>query len=127
MSNFFFFEDVSCIIENKTQALNKGGLWLGNYRFAEDIEWLKKKQIKTIISVMHKKFCDKDWLYPPNDIVQKIYEVTDSPESDISIYFEESHEYINEALKIGNVFVHCTTGISSSSTIILSWYMKENR
>jgi len=51
--------------------------------------------------------------------------VSDSPIENISQYFNETNQFIDEALKIenNNVLVHCHAGVSRSATICIAYLM----
>ena len=39
-------------------------------------------------------------------------------------FFEETADFINDAIKKGNVLVHCVAGVSRSTTCLISFYVK---
>jgi protein-tyrosine phosphatase len=38
-------------------------------------------------------------------------------------YFEKSNNFINDNLKVGNVYIHCIAGVSRSPTITIAYLM----
>mmetsp|Transcript_14648 Transcript_14648/g.19227 ORF Transcript_14648/g.19227 Transcript_14648/m.19227 type:complete len:214 (-) Transcript_14648:717-1358(-) len=54
--------------------------------------------------------------------------IKDDPSCDISVYFNSSAEFIENArLKNGKIFVHCNVGMSRSSTIVVSYLMRHKQ
>ena len=51
----------------------------------------------------------------------------DTDQQEIISSFEESHLFIDEAIKSGGILVHCLQGISRSSTIVISYLMKKSK
>lgn len=45
----------------------------------------------------------------------------DSWGAPIHTHFEECNQFIHEALKTGNVFVHCSAGVSRSPTLVMAY------
>lgn len=62
------------------------------------------------------------------DIVYKKIIIFDFETQNISIYFDEAFEFIDNALKDENnaVLVHCNAGISRSASFIIGYLMKKN-
>ena len=97
------------ILENK--------LWLGDYNAAEDINDLKNKGIKKILTVMNED-CPK--YKGENGFVHKKIEIMDVVEQNIIQYFGECLNFIKGEEKI---FVHCKSGASRSATIVIAYLM----
>jgi len=64
----------------------------------------------------------------PDDIVYLRLAIDDEKKSNLKRHFEETHDFIANALKNGGaVFVHCNLGVSRSSTIVVAYLMKTNQ
>ena len=51
--------------------------------------------------------------------------ISDTSESDISIYLENIYKYIDNSVKSkNNIFVHCQRGVSRSATAIIYYLMR---
>lgn len=105
---------------------NTGGLWISNWRPAKDIDWLKQKGITHVLGVIPLSL-HKPLFYETTGVKILYYNTEDNNGFRISIYFEESYLWIDEALSKGNVLVHCGAGISRSATIIIAYLMKKNK
>ena len=102
------YEDINEII--------KDFLWLGNSYAADDIEDLKKKGIKKILSVW-----DSDGPnYKDNEFIQKKIKIADVYKANIIQYFGECLNFIKGDEK---VFVHCLAGSSRSATMVIAYIM----
>lgn len=66
-------------------------------------------------------------MYEPDIIYKKII-IFDFETQNISLYFEEAFEFIDNALKDEKnaVLVHCNAGISRSASFIIGYLMKKN-
>lgn len=62
-------------------------------------------------------------IFHPNDFVYKHVEVDDFYSENISVYFDQTYEFIEKSK--GNVFVHCAAGISRSTTIVIAYLMRK--
>ena len=69
----------------------------------------------------------KPLFYENTEINILYYNAEDNDGFKISVYFEESYLWIDEALSMGNVLVHCGAGISRSASIIIAYLMKKNK
>ena len=104
----------------------KGGIWLGNIIAAEDILFLKAKNITHVLTAIPTIQAQSlVQLYKNNGIKHHIVDSMDICTQDMSPYFPESCEFIAEALKNGNVFIHCMAGVSRSTTLLTAYLMKE--
>lgn len=102
-------------------------VYLGSYkRGALNFKGLKKNKITHILTVGN----DMSPEPFPNDFVYKIVVIHDSPDADISIYFDECIDFIKNAIKQNKknrILIHCWAGISRSATITIAYLMKEQR
>ena len=63
----------------------------------------------------------------PERIVYKQLEVGDNSAQMLKPFFDESYEFIEEALTSGGkIVVHCEAGISRSGTIVVAYLMRKN-
>jgi protein-tyrosine phosphatase len=95
----------------------KNKLYLGDMFSANDELLIKEKNISCIISVAENlKVTNSN----PNIQIYR-YNLSDDYNCNISLYFDEISEIINNE-KI--VLVNCVAGISRSSTIVIAYIMK---
>ena len=66
-------------------------------------------------------------MYEPEIVYKKII-IFDFESQNISTYFDEAYEFIDEALndEKNAVLVHCNAGISRSASFIIAYLMKKN-
>ena len=102
------YDDINDII--------KEFLWLGNSWAADDIEDLKKKGIKKILSVWDSEGPN----YKDNEFIQKKIKIADVYKANIIQYFGECLNFIKGDEK---VFVHCLAGSSRSATMVIAYIM----
>lgn len=92
------------------------------------MEKLKKDSINYVLTAMPRQMCeDLVKKYAKNGIIHKVIDSVDSSECDLSIFFEESCKFIEQALKNGNVLIHCFAGVSRSTTLTIAYLMKTRR
>lgn len=94
------------------------GLYLGNFRDAKDREQLTKNNITHILSI-------HDNAQPVlEDLVYKCIHAADSPDQELSGYFQESIDFIHNCrINNGACLVHCMAGISRSTSIVAAYIM----
>eukprot|EP01080_Neovahlkampfia_damariscottae_P012222 gene12222-5808_t len=106
--------NVSCILDNF--------LFLGCWKDAKNIKSLEAMKITRILNVtndIHKNHS--------NFIVKNI-SILDTPKTNISKYFDESFDFIDDALKKKEkILVHCHAGRSRSATIVIAYLMKHQQ
>jgi protein-tyrosine phosphatase len=97
------------------------GVYLGNYLVASNYTLLQTMGITHVLNaaVEHPNYFENKgiiYLYLP---------LSDSPDEDISRFFEEGYNFIDSALQLrGKVLVHCHAGISRSTTMLASYMIK---
>jgi len=103
------------------------GLFLSDWKSAEDYQLLMKHKIKAIITIETRfknqsvldfyRMHNIDWMY--------IY-AGDSPTDPLSRYFDVTANFIQDHLNKGeNVLVHCWAGVSRSATIVLNYMIRD--
>ena len=91
-------------------------IYLGGVEGLSEYEYFKTEQIQNILSVLN----DAPKIPEGKNINQKIINIDDLFSENIMKYFKECIEYIEKSDKI---FIHCTCGVSRSSTIVLAYLM----
>ena len=99
-----------------------GALFLGDFKTAKNVEFLKENSIKSVLSLM----VDYEINYKDFLSNHKVISAQDKDTFDLSKHFDECFEFIDEALKKGSVLIHCVSGISRSSAILIMYLMKKS-
>lgn len=98
-------------------------LYLGSYEEgALMIQSLRNIGITHILTMGHKM--PRGF---PEEFSYKVIEFEDSPDVDISVYFDDAYDFICKAFassKSNKVLVHCWAGISRSATTVMMYLMK---
>jgi protein-tyrosine phosphatase len=112
------------------------GLYLGDYSSSLD-KHLIKNEIKCVISMVGRNPDVRNYVsYTEEeehktkltDIERIYYDIDDVETVDISKYFTEIHEKIDQQLhQKKNVLIHCIAGVSRSTTIVISYIMKTKK
>ncbi|GLT78433.1 hypothetical protein SLA2020_499690 [Shorea laevis] len=113
VAQFFKEDNVPCQIEE--------GLFLGSIGAANNKNALKSSNITHVLTVASS-------LRPAhtNDFVYKVIPVLDKEDTNITQYFDECFDFIDEAKRRGGgVLVHCFVGRSRSVTIVVAYLMKK--
>ena len=98
-------------------------LYIGSIACASNLEELQSKKITHILCCGFglKLFFPDKFKYHKIDLI-------DQETQNIRKYFDETNNFINNAIiKGGNVLVHCHAGISRSTSIILAYLMKHKQ
>ncbi|XP_058639310.1 dual specificity protein phosphatase 19b isoform X2 [Onychostoma macrolepis] len=98
-------------------------LLLSSQDAAHDIDTLKKLQVTHVLNVAYgveNAF--------PDLFMYKTVTVLDLPEIDITSYFPECFQFINEASQQGGVvLVHCNAGVSRSASVVIGFLMSQEK
>lgn len=101
-------------------SLIKKGLYIGNFRDAQDLHFLQRNGISHVL-------CSAGELYPvyPQKFVYKHVQANDIPSYNLSRHFDHAADFIHEAIQSGgNILVHCAAGISRSVSLALAYFIK---
>jgi protein tyrosine phosphatase len=113
---------------------NGGKLFLGNqsscgnfpdhWNYNDDDYNQVKNKLKKL-NIEHIICCADNMCKFPNDFQYKQLLIYDNPTYDISIHFDDIHQYISKNLaKNKNILLHCNAGVSRSPTILISFLIK---
>lgn len=99
------------------------GLWLGNYKTSQDINFLQEKKIKVIIN------CTKDIPFANVDVVKYRIPVNDDlqPSEILNLYksLSEATEIIADAIiKRSPILIHCYAGAQRSAAVVCAFVMR---
>ena len=100
-----------------------GGLYIGDWNAADDIETLVNKHISFVVTALPENIAHKPE-YQKHGIQQLVCPSDDMPNFDMTPFFDKAYEFIAAGLNKGNVLVHCAAGISRSSTLTLVYLMR---
>lgn len=103
-----------------TASAIKDNLYVGDLASASNSEALRDNGITHIVTV----FNGGIEMYP-DDFKYKIIHINDDPWVDIGNYFDETIEFIDEALsdESNKVMVHCQRGVSRSVTLVAAYIL----
>lgn len=122
--NNLFFQMSYIITEYNGQYYQKK-IYLGNWTSSKRHNNLKNHNIRYILCLNTKNKGNKTLdMYKRNNIIHKYINIKDSSSSNLSIYFDECYNFIDNAK--GNVLVHCTYGVSRSGSIVIMYLMKKH-
>lgn len=99
-------------------------LWLGDYYAATNIALLKQKDIKAGEPAIYLVLTSAAMLgvqySKDHQINHKTINAFDLPSYKMTPHFEEAFQFIDSALKKGNLLVHCAAGISRVTSLLCS-------
>lgn len=95
-------------------------LFVGDLASASNCEAMKEQGITHVVSIINGAF----ELFP-DSFKYKLIHINDDPWSDIGKFFDETNEFIDEALSNPEtkIIVHCQRGISRSVTLVLAYML----
>jgi hypothetical protein len=97
------------------------GLYIGGLTSACNYAALRNRKINNVVTVIYGAYKPV-----PADIICKIIHAHDSPYFDLSDYFEEAIDFIDEKISQGEkVLVHCMCGVSRSTAIVIAYLIKK--
>ena len=109
--------------ENVTEILPN--LFLGDRIGATEVQTIKRFNFSHILSLDMEAIPDQVKDKCPNLKRAKLIRILDLETENLLEYFEEAHDFIDEAVGHNtNVLVHCVHGVSRSATIVISYLMK---
>ncbi|CAO3640568.1 unnamed protein product [Cunninghamella blakesleeana] len=98
-------------------------IWIGSYAAFESKSFLRKNNIKRILSIGHFQH-----IYPESDYKHKIIPISDQPETNIIEWFSEAIAFIEESINNKEpILVHCLAGVSRSPTMVIAYIMAKEQ
>jgi protein-tyrosine phosphatase len=98
---------------------------LGSEADANNLQYYEQFNITQVLTII-----DKDFRLPEDitsrGVVNKIFQLPDSGNSNILEHFEEANKFLAENTT-GSTLIHCHAGISRSATITIAYLMKIHR
>eukprot|EP01061_Rhynchopus_euleeides_P006137 TRINITY_DN15214_c0_g1_i1.p1 TRINITY_DN15214_c0_g1~~TRINITY_DN15214_c0_g1_i1.p1 ORF type:complete len:395 (+),score=114.13 TRINITY_DN15214_c0_g1_i1:35-1219(+) len=98
------------------------GLYLGSLRTAQNSEVFRNLNITHVVT------CGRHMqTQVPEGVNHLCVEVDDTESDDLLSHFEESVNFITEALSQGTVLIHCFAGVSRSATVCVAYLIKQKQ
>lgn len=121
MLEYWNLKQVDCIIEPTEEY---GGLYLGNLQGAKNHDLLRQMQIRAVLTV-----AKGTGLRYPEEVVNfhEVIQADDVETFDLSRFFENGIDFIENHRKYTSVFVHCFYGVSRSASIVIAYLMKKKK
>ncbi len=127
MNSQKFPEDIQCIVE---PVQGCGGIYVSNIQAAQNPLTLKSSEsinielgIEAVITAIKGKNLDK---VIPQHIEYMYIPAVDHEAFDISYYFDQSNNFIEEERKRTNVLVHCMAGVSRSVALVIAYLIRHS-
>lgn len=102
-------------------------LYLTNWKSSNSEQVMEKYKIMGVITVEMLDKPQQTIKYYNQQGIQNLHiRLNDTPEEDISKYFDQTYTFINNFINKGeNVLVHCRAGVSRSATVVINYIMKK--
>eukprot|EP01006_Ploeotia_vitrea_P063213 TRINITY_DN85136_c0_g1_i1.p1 TRINITY_DN85136_c0_g1~~TRINITY_DN85136_c0_g1_i1.p1 ORF type:complete len:282 (+),score=21.65 TRINITY_DN85136_c0_g1_i1:34-879(+) len=117
------FADIAWEFEDDITEVLPKQLFISDVLVAEKEELLQSTGITHILNCAAQSQC----FFPDNFEYKHLYDLIDFPDQDITLYFEETTEYITRTIQSGGcILVHCMAGRSRAPAIVLYYLMVTN-
>ncbi|CAK9025917.1 unnamed protein product [Durusdinium trenchii] len=93
-------------------------IYLGGESSAIDLDWLREHKVDRVLIVA--AYCEAHF---PEDLEYLTISIDDSPLEALKPHFATAMDFIQKSSST-NVLVHCISGISRSSTLVIAYVMK---
>ena len=103
-------------------------LFLGNVEAARDVEMLKRRNVKAVLTVMrYKGMPDCYHVHLPKDFTHLHIDVYDAADAESSLlpHLARCVAFISEGRRAGGVLVHCFAGVSRSATAVVAYLLSQ--
>lgn len=134
LSYFYPYPDTKGCNSGNTavHAIIDNVLYLSGSYIAQNMKWLKEKKIGAILNCASTDIKHNEKVYTKqNGIILKQLPIHDSSKwkSTMNKYIEEAIMFIMECIETNkmSVLIHCSAGISRSSTVLIAYLMKVNQ
>ena len=105
------------------QIPEAGKLFIGGLRALDVPDRLEEASITHILSVLEFDYCDWDEF---GKYKRLLIQVEDRPRENLLQRFEQTYDFIEEALHDkGVIIIHCAMGVSRSATVVCAYLMKK--
>lgn len=114
--------DSVCSINGSSEM---GEIFISDGKCVTDKVLLKKLNITHILNAAETEIRTGKYFYKNNNIKYLGIAVLDTPNENISLYFDRVADFIHNCLiNRGKIIVHCVMGISRSSTCVIAYLIK---
>ena len=119
----------SSILSEDISEIIPGKIYLGTWQGSLQIPKLLQLGIRAVLCINSERVKSKETLaaYTQANINTKYIEIEDLWTSSIREHLEPAYEFIQTNLSRGGVYVHCTSGINRSPTIVAYYLLRELR
>ncbi|CAD8180787.1 unnamed protein product [Paramecium pentaurelia] len=108
------YSPMNCVFEYDGHKL-----YLGNINAANDSQYLRKHDVGAVLSII-----DTSDIKLEKSIIHLWIAAEDNENVQLTRYFDQASNFIQDNLRHTNVLVHCYAGISRSSSLIIAYLLK---